>query len=108
MKTVHAFGITVLALSLSFAMCERTARAQTIGELGIGGSMIGAGAVFATQSKSNIDVEAVRNRLRMYGFVDVTEDPQNKNQYWAKDPNGGRVLITMDPTTGGIISAVPQ
>ncbi len=106
MKHRLAILCSTFLLSLPF---PESSMAQGLAEQGVVGT-VGAGALYgATKSLNKPRVDpAVDAMLRQQGYTNVSAASSSDSQYMAIDPNRGPVLITLDPATNQILSAVPR
>jgi hypothetical protein len=82
--------------------------AQTLTEQGLVGT-VSVGAAYETaKSLKPSGNEAVETFLQKQGYMNIAAVPSAPSQYTAFDPNQGPVLLTVDPTTGQVISVVPK
>jgi hypothetical protein len=71
-----------------------------------GAASVGAvyGAAKAVNKPADPNVQLLQNQ----GYISVVADPSSPSQYRAFDPRQGPVLLTIDPSTGQVISVTPQ
>jgi len=83
--------------------------AQSLVEQGMAGA-VGAGALYgATQTfnPSGEDKEILIG-LQQQGYSNIVAVPSVPSQYTAFHPSAGPVLVTLDPSTGQILSVSPR
>jgi hypothetical protein len=100
-STLIAAILLFLVSGLSNDVRAQELLGQSMLGVGVAGSM--AGAAMGVQSSL-----AIMQRIKAQGYENIKVVPTNTNQYTATHPDIGNVLITVEPHTGQIISAMPQ
>ena len=104
----YALCLGLLATSLFALPLGHSAMAQSLGEVGIGGAIVGSGALYMNSSKNKANEHMAIERLKYMGLRDIKKVPDQDNQYFVTEKNGERYKVTLDPVTGNMISALPQ
>ena len=98
------------AFLLTFAACwgaSSNAQAQLMMDTAVD-ALAGNASHLNALTQLNANAPFIAERLKQTGYTNIRPAPTGANQYYATTPEGMNVLLTCDPTTGQIISAIPQ
>ena len=100
--------LMVSGLILTFLATN--AHAQGLVDTAVGAA-VGSASEFGVLSAPPIPTSVITNNLKQQGYTNFTVpafQPGMPYEFTATSPAGTPVAISVDPRTGGIISAVPQ
>lgn len=105
-----SFSYIYSAVCLAFALIfSASAHAQSLMESAVAGS-VGMGALYGATKKFNgsSDAIVVVELLQRQGYTNISPVASSSAQYMAFHPTTGPVLLTVEPSTGQVLSAMPR